>query len=274
LPRRQAPYTGRVTAPPANAPPATTDAATTDAGGEMTGWNVLHLFCRVPFFDRAAQGGSPYKNPWKAIHAGVLGAVDAARKEDHQVVSVAITGHKADVCFLVLGPDMSVLRRFQTAVQRAGLQVCDSYVSLTEVSEYAAQLPDEMKQARLYPVLPPQAMPAFCFYPMSKRRAPGAENWYMLGYDERLDLMQRHGLVGRRFRGRVLQLVTGSTGIDNHEWGVTLFGRNFGDLKDCVYEMRFDEGSARYADFGEFYAGTVGEPEAVLRAVGGTPPQQ
>ena len=119
-------------------------------------------------------------------------------------------------------------------------------MSLTEVSEYAAGVPEEMKQARLYPRLPPEGMDAFCFYPMSKRRAPGAENWYALSFDDRLELMKGHGAAGREFRGRVLQLVTGSTGLDDFEWGVTLFGVHPDDLKDCVYSMRFDEASTRY----------------------------
>ena len=82
---------------------------------------------------------------------------------------------------------------------------------------------------------------------MSKRRAPGAENWYALGFEDRMELMRGHGTAGREFRGRVLQLVTGSAGLDDWEWGVTLFGVHPDDLKECVYSMRFDEASARYA---------------------------
>lgn len=219
------------------------------------GWNVVHLFCRVP------AGGH-------ARGSEVLGAIDEARKNDHQVVAVAMLGHKADLCILGLGPDLRVLRMLQTGLQRAGLEIVDSYVSLTEVSEYASGAPEELKQARLYPVLPPEGMPAFCFYPMSKRRSAGAENWYSLDYADRLRLMLGHGAVGREFRGRVLQLVTGSTGLDDYEWGVTLFGVHPDDLKDCVYTMRFDEGSALYAEFGRFYTGIVGDAELVLNDLG------
>jgi chlorite dismutase len=98
---------------------------------------------------------------------------------------------------------------------------------------------------------------------MSKRRGD-AHNWYALGFDERQELMLGHGRVGRMFHGRVLQLITGSTGIDDWEWGVTLFAERHADLKDCVYQMRFDEASARYADFGPFWTGMVGDPKAVL----------
>jgi chlorite dismutase len=220
------------------------------------GWNVVHLFCRVP---------TGHAGPGRGQ---VFHAIDRARKSDHQVVLAAMLGHKADMCFLGLGPDLNVLRTLQTDLRLAGLEIVDSYVSLTEVSEYAAGLPEEMKQARLYPVLPPAGMPAFCFYPMSKRRSPGAENWYSLSYEDRLKLMQAHGKVGREFRGRVLQLITGSTGLDDYEWGVTLFGVHSDDLKECVYRMRFDEGSALYAEFGPFYTGIVGEAEEVLDDVG------
>jgi chlorite dismutase len=100
---------------------------------------------------------------------------------------------------------------------------------------------------------------------MSKRRAE-TNNWYGLAYDERLRLMHQHGAVGREFRGRILQLVTGSTGLDDWEWGVTLFGRSMADLKECVYQMRFDEASTLYGEFGPFYAGAVGSLDEVLAA--------
>ena len=93
---------------------------------------------------------------------------------------------------------------------------------------------------------------------MSKRRGRG-HNWYALDFEARKELMMGHGTVGRTFHGRVLQVITGSTGLDDYEWGVTLFGAHPDDLKDCVYEMRFDEASARYAEFGPFYAGMVGD---------------
>jgi len=218
-----------------------------------TGWGVLHLFCKPRPGAQAA---------------ALLDAIEQARKDDCQVVTASVLGHKADLCVLALGLDLRRLRRLQTELQSGGLDVVDSYVSLTEVSEYAAGVPEEMKQARLYPRLPPEAMEAFCFYPMSKRRAPGAENWYALSYDDRLELMKGHGKAGRDFRGRVLQLVTGSTGLDDWEWGVTLFGVHPDDLKDCVYSMRFDPASTLYAEFGPFYTGIVADAEEVLGAVG------
>ena len=216
------------------------------------GWNVLHLFCQVtPLADGAA----------------LASAVKAIEADDHQVVPVALVGHKGDMCLLALGPDLWRLRRFQTEVAEAGFDVVDSYVSLTEVSEYAEGMPEARKQARLYPQLPPEGKTAFCFYPMSKRRGD-KHNWYELPYDERESLMMGHGATGRTFAGRVLQLVTGSTGLDDYEWGVTLFGVHPDDLKACVYQMRYDEASARFAEFGPFVTGAVGTLDEVLAAVG------
>ncbi|HEY9426640.1 MAG TPA: chlorite dismutase family protein [Gemmatimonadaceae bacterium] len=106
---------------------------------------------------------------------------------------------------------------------------------------------------RLYPQ-PPPGMPYVCFYPMSKRRAPD-QNWYSLTLEERSRLMYSHGLIGRRYAGRVMQIITGAVGFDAWEWGVTLFAKDPLDFKKLVTEMRFDETSARYADFGQFYVG-------------------
>jgi chlorite dismutase len=108
-------------------------------------------------------------------------------------------------------------------------------------------------------------MKAFCFYPMSKRRGE-VSNWYGLPYEEREQLMRQHGAIGRTFKGRILQVITGSTGLDDWEWGVTLFGVHVDDLKECVYTMRFDEASTLYAEFGAFYTGLVGTLDEVLDA--------
>jgi chlorite dismutase len=102
---------------------------------------------------------------------------------------------------------------------------------------------------------------------MSKRRGPDG-GWYALPYEERLELMMEHGKSGRTFAGRVLQVVTGSTGVDDFEWGVTLFAERPDDLKEVVYTMRYDRASARYGEFGAFITGMVGTIDQVLDAVG------
>jgi peroxiredoxin len=227
--------------------------AAPSAAQPSIGLGVLHLFLRLtPFADREA----------------VLAAVKEARSDGDQVVPVAMLGHKADLAVMALSEDLWRLRRLQTGLQQAGLDVIDSYVSLTELSEYAQGVPEHLRQARLYPQLPPEGKTAWCFYPMSKRREEEGRNWFTLPYDERKDLMYEHGTTGRGFAGRVLQVVTGSAGLDDFEWGVTLFAVNPDDLKQVVYTMRFDQASAVYAEFGPFYTGLVAPLEDVLDRVG------
>ena len=144
-----------------------------------TGLGVLHLFARLDGV--SASPGAP-----SCDTQAVVQAVKSAEADGVQVVVVAMLGHKADVGFMALGADLWRLRRLQTDLQAAGLSVVYSYISLTEVSEYAAGIPDEMKQTRLYPSLPPEGMTAFCFYPMSKRRGESeGSNWFSMPFEER-----------------------------------------------------------------------------------------
>ena len=212
------------------------------------GLGVLHLFCKIQ--------NEIDKHKIEEI-------VQDALESSMQVVTVSILGHKADIAFMVLSEDWVQLRKFQTNLSAAGLDLVDSYVSLTEISEYAQGVPEEMRNARLYPELPPEDKKAWCFYPMTKRRNP-TQNWFTLPLEKRKELMYEHGASGRKFSGRVLQVITGSTGVDNYEWGVTLFCIHPDDLKDVVYTMRFDEASAEYAEFGPFYSGYVIQIEDLL----------
>jgi len=249
-----------------------------------TGWGVLHLYYRVER-NRADREVGAGKH--------VVEAVEALEADDHQVLTVAVLGQKADIGFMALGPDLARLQRFQQDLLRAPLEPAYSYVSLTELSEYTSTEDDERarlsaedglageelesrlaswrermahyQEHRLHPRLPAKNL--LCFYPMSKRRAPG-ENWYELSYAERKQLMAGHARVGRAYAGRILQLITGSTGIDDWEWGVTLLADDPVALKDIVSEMRFDPVSARYADFGPFVTGLVLPPAVACERVG------
>lgn len=219
--------------------------------GVGKGLVVVHLFC-------ARTSGTD--------DAAVLNAVKDATEAGTQVVTVAVLGHKAQLCFMGLHVDAWALRDLQTGLVRAGLDIVDSYVSITELSEYALGLPAEMADMRLNPKLPPPDKPAWCFYPMTKRRNVG-QNWYELAFDERKELMHEHGASGRKFAGRIVQLVTASTGLDDWEWGVTLFGEDIGALKETVYTMRYDRASAAYAEFGPFVTGLVGPADEILARV-------
>ena len=212
------------------------------------GLSVVHLFAKpTSALDRDA----------------VIAAVEAAESDDCQVITAAILGHKADIAFMALAPDWRTLRTLQSALQLAGVDVVDSYVSITEASEYTKGMPEHMLQARLHPQIPPDGLDAFCFYPMTKKREAHA-NWFATPFEDRSEMMMEHGKSGREFAGRIAQLVTGSTGLDDFEWGVTLFAVSPDAIKDVVYTMRFDKGSALYGEFGTFYVGYLDSVENIV----------
>lgn len=218
------------------------------------GWGVLHLFYTVDRARTEAEPGGTKR---------VLDAIASLEADDHQVLVFTVLGHKAELGIMALGPDVARLQSFQHELAAAPLSLEWSYVSLTERSEYTDD--EERARARLYPKLPRKR--AICFYPMSKRRAPDA-NWYELPFEQRKQLMGGHARVGRAYAGRVLQLITGSTGLDDWEWGVTLLADDPAALKEIVYDMRFDEVSARYAEFGPFVTGLLLDPADALLRVG------
>jgi chlorite dismutase len=206
---------------------------------------------------------------------------------DTHLLIFSVATPKADLGFMLLTPDLQVANMFEKQLSLSlGPEILSptySYLSQTESSEYttsreqyaaetlvaeeglvegspefeaALKAFDERMahylKHRLYPVLPD--WPVICFYPMSKRRN-GADNWYSLDFEARKKLMAGHARVGRTYSGRILQLLTGSTGLDEFEWGVTLLAKDTIDIKSIVYEMRFDEVTARYGEFGDFYIG-------------------
>jgi chlorite dismutase len=134
-------------------------------------------------------------------------------------------------------------------------------------TESEAELASAHVKARLYPH-PPESMTYVSFYPMTKRRGEGS-NWYLLDVAERNRLMREHGLTGRRYAGRVFQVISGSVGLDDWEWGVTLFAADPLEFKRIVTEMRYDEASSRYGEFGNFYTGIRLAPDGWETALGG-----
>jgi chlorite dismutase len=249
------------------------------------GWGVLHLSYRV---DRARAEQEP------GAAKRIVDAIESFEADGHQALVFAVLGHKADLGVMALGPDLTRLQAFQQELLTGPLIPDYSFVSLTELSEYSmtedderARLRDEegitdpaeieaqlgpwreriahYRENRIHPQLPRKRL--LCFYPMSKRR-DGADNWYLLPFAERKRLMTGHARVGRAYAGRVLQLITGSVGLDDWEWGVTLLADDAAVLKEIVNEMRFDEVSARYAEFGPFFTGLVLEPADALARVG------
>lgn len=245
------------------------------------GIHVMHLFYRL---DRAR---------WNQLPAGESANVRARLEKlcaansaaSHPALrTYANVGGKADLAFFLLAADLVQLgqihRDLEAAFPPGVLQRVYSYLSVTELTEYMpteedskrravtefkltagtpefdakmaelAKLRAEYEHYRLYPELPDWEV--MSFYPMNKRR-DGADNWYSLAAEDRKKLMGGHARVGRKYAGRISQLISGSTGLDDWEWGVTLVAHQVDALKEIVYEMRFDEVSARYGDFGEFY---------------------
>jgi len=168
-----------------------------------------------------------------------------------------VVGHKADLLWLYFCPDLgqlSAARAFFRGPLWADLMVpAWSYLSVVELSQYMAKgenAGSAYLQSRLQPSVPSARY--LSFYPMSKRRQ-GDDNWYMLTQAQRRELMRAHGMIGHHHRGRVSQIITGSQGLDDWEWGVTLFAQDPVAFKKIVYEMRFDESTARFGEFGPFY---------------------
>lgn len=235
------------------------------------GWAVTHLYFRVH------PGRCPDPGQAGKELVAVLEQFESA--PDQQVLCSSVLGLKADLGVMALGPDLA---RHDALARTLGampaLEPVHSFFSMTETSEYmetvqeardrleaqgvtqgleerlakAAQRIGKQREDRLHPRLPRKALLAF--YPMSKARELGA-NWYKLPFEQRRGLMEGHGKIGRRYTGRVLQLVTGATGLDDYEWGVTLLADDLTAIKDIVYEMRFDEVTASYGRFGSFWVG-------------------
>src|SRR6476620_4230509 len=229
------------------------------------GWHCVHLFYRIEY------------GQWQLLS-----------REEQNAAKTNLSSLVQDVRAMdstqLLTPDFhdanSIEKRLSLSLGPDVLTPVYGYLSLTEESEYItteeeyaqtlessvrkdpAKLEEALRsfverikhylQVRVYPTL--LDWPVVCFYNMSKRRGE-QRNWYALPYDERRKLMKGHATVGREFAGKVKQVITGSTGLDDAEWGVTLFARDTFQIKAIVYKMRFDPVSAEYADFGEFYIG-------------------
>ncbi len=241
------------------------------------GWGVTHLLLRAW---RGQPGGQDIADA----------VAEFAADENSQVIAFSVLGARADFGLMALGPDVDALDRLTKRVLSGPADAVDSFFSLTELSEYTSTENDERarleaegaedidstlsafrermaayQEARLHPNLPDKRLIAF--YPMSKTRTPGA-NWYELPFGERKAMMRGHATVGRKYAGRILQLITGSTGLDDWEWGVTLLADDPVAIKEIVYEMRFDPVSATYGEFGPFWVGLAMTIEQALSRVG------
>ncbi|PLS18388.1 heme-dependent peroxidase [Bacillus sp. M6-12] len=233
-----------------------------EAAQTLDGWYCLHDFRTVDWTtwkmlssDERQAAISEYMNLLEKWN------VTQSKKEGSHAI-YSIVGQKADFMMMIVRPTMEELNEIEMEFNKTKLAEftipAHSYVSVVELSNYlpAGQDPYESPEirARLYPILP--AAKHVCFYPMDKRRQ-GNDNWYMLPMEDRRNMMRSHGMIGRQYAGKVKQIITGSVGFDDYEWGVTLFSDDVLQFKKLVYEMRFDEVSARYGEFGSFFVGNI-----------------
>src|SRR6202161_2020890 len=247
----------------------------------LEGYSILHQMFRVRRRELRALDGAKRD---AAIAAAAKMFTEMARREDGETALFSVLGHKSDLMIVHFRRSFEELGHAEHEVAALALsdylEPATSYLSVIEIGLYEAtvalyrkliengvgphspqwksEIESELARQRekisprLFPKIP--ARPYLCFYPMDKKR-DGADNWYRLPIEERQRLMHDHGMVGRRFAGEVTQIISGSVGFDDWEWGVDLFADDPLVFKKLVYEMRFDEASAVYALFGSFYIG-------------------
>jgi chlorite dismutase len=272
----------------------------------LEGWYVLHQVFRVDRRAWRALSGTE-RGDYRKRAVSTLTALLAPTTADGEGASVAgwsalatLVGSSDDLMTMHFRPSLDAIGVAQHALRAEPLfdflHTSYSFLSVTEAGLYhltaqvareaaaeGKEINDPVLQQRLsekvraerqnphvtrrlYPQLPPD-MPYVCFYPMSKRRTAG-QNWYALPLDERSRLMMTHGITGRRYAGRVQQVISGAIGLDAWEWGVTLFASDPLEFKKLVTDMRFDEVSAEYAEFGDFHVGKLCGAEEWIDALG------
>ncbi len=279
-----------------NAPNAASGSSDTDKVIPRQGWHVIHLFYQI---DRANWSMLSDEEQLEAKTNLTALIQDIRSADSTQLLAFSMVTPKADIAFMLLTDCLHKANEFEKKLTLSlGPDILTpvySYLSMTELSEYTTTEEQYAEQLvsdegiekdgeefnakieefrtrmqkynadRLYPNMPD--WPVFCFYNMSKRRNEN-DNWFALDFPERRRLMLGHAKTGRTYAGRVRQLITGSTGLDEAEWGVTLFAHNSQDIKEIVYEMRFDEASARFGEFGDFYIGLQVQLDELFRRIG------
>ncbi len=252
------------------------------------GWHVGHFFYR---FRRDVLDGPLPESLQRQFH-DALHPADDVRPE--RIATYWTSGHRADFAVMLMDPDPAKVDAVHQSIMAPGagryIEPAWSFVSMSEVSEYVPTI-DEFKrrlvaggeiadspevaakvgayerrlpmmnEQRLRPEFP--TWPSVCFYPMNKSRIVGA-NWFSEPFSRRNAMMAEHAQSGMAFAGKVSQLISVGVGLDDWEWMVTLWGRNPEYLKEIVYKMRFDEASAKYAEFGPFYVGYAAGANEIL----------
>ncbi len=254
-----------------------------DVPESLDSWHILHRMFRLR---RRAFDALPYGRRAEIARAVQELLEPLAASPDGDASLAQLLGHKSDLMLTHYAKSFDELGALQTRFDKLALadflEPQASYVSILELGLYEASgrihadlrdrglkahspewteafdaaLAEQARQprnaARLWAKIPPRRY--VCFYPMDKKRGEDV-NWYALPYDERARLMLDHGKIGRSFHGLVTQVISGSIGFDDWEWGVDLYADDPLVFKKLIYEMRFDEASAKYAAFGQFWTG-------------------
>jgi peroxiredoxin len=264
----------------------------------LEGWCLLHQMFRIRFDSLAGHT----REEREAMAARAAEALAAMRQGENGTTALStLLGHKGDLMLIHARRDFAGLQQAQLDVARlplaAHLEPTTSYVSIVELgmyemtaqihgrlaerglkpgtADYDTALDVEMEgqrrrvMGRLFLDIPPRRY--VCFYPMNKRRGE-AKNWYAVPFAERARMMLDHGKIGRKYAGEVNQIISGSIGYDDWEWGVDLFADEPVVFKKLVYEMRFDEASAWYGEFGPFYTGLQFAAEELPKLLAGEVP--
>ncbi len=259
------------------------------------GWHVLHLLYTIERSQWELYSDEEQLEAKTDLTALIQ---EIRATENTQILTFSMVTPKADLGFMLLTDDLHKANAFEkkltTSLGADVLNPVYSYLSMTELSEYTTSEEqygeslveegvekdsdefnekiaeynrriEKYNQDRLYPNMPD--WPVFCFYPMSKRRGE-VHNWYGEEFEVRRKLMAGHARVGRQWAGKIRQLITGSTGLEEYEWGVTLFSHNTQDIKEIVYQMRFDEVTVKYGEFGDFYIGLQLALDELFRRLG------
>ena len=264
----------------------------------LEGWSVLHQVFRICWPEWRVRT-EDLRHRLAAEAADAL--VSMRRGEAGTTVPVTLLGHKGDLMLVHLRRSFEELQAAQVAVARLGLatflEPTTSFVSIVELGMYEmtaqihkrlgerglvtgsaefegafdAEMEEQRKRVagRLWVEVP--ARRHVCFYPMNKRRGE-VKNWYTEPVEARARMMLDHGKIGRHYAGEVSQIISGAIGFDDWEWGVDLFADDPVVFKKLIYEMRFDEASAWYAEFGSFYVGLQFSPSELPKYLEGEVP--
>ena len=260
----------------------------------LDGWSVLHLMYRVRW-DRLRPVAAADRGRMAQEAAQALAVPDSGA-----TAWVQMLGHKAELMVVCFRRSFDDLAQAQLALARTALhdylEPTTSYVSIVELGMYemTAKIHEQLGarfkpgseeferafdgemdtqrqrvMSRLFLEVPRNRY--VCFYPMNKRRGE-TQNWYSEPFERRAAMMREHGMIGRHYAGRVTQVISGSIGFDDWEWGVDLFADDPVVFKKLIYEMRFDEASAKFAEFGPFYTGLQFAPSQLAALLAGTVP--